>query len=146
MGLVTLVHHSDHLHCALHRSLEATLAPSLAAHRNREACRCSLVSFRAPEFRRSLRHCIPVPCLATLAQPFAEDLIGVSVATAWVAMRRSKRRIKACSLWKRKTSLRAHRGSPRSLPWVSFPERVNLPLDPLVGKEQSKRDQSRLDE
>jgi hypothetical protein len=146
MGLVTLVHRSDHLHCALRHSLEATLALLSAAHQNREACRCSPVSFRAPESRRSLHHCILVPCRATLVLLFAEDLIGVSVATVWVATKRSKRRTKACSLWKRKMSLRAHRESPQSLPLGFFPERANLPLDPLVGKELSKRNRLRLDE
>ena len=139
MDSVTLVHRSDHLRCAPHHSLEATLALSSAAHRNRQACRCSLVSFRAPEFPTSRLRCIPVPRPVTLAPPSAEDSTEASVATVWVATRRSKKRTKVCSLWKRKMSLRAHRGSPRSLLLVSCPERANPPLGPSADREPNKR-------
>ena len=139
MDSVTLAHRFDHPHCAPHHSPEATLALLSAAHRSRQACRCSPVSSRAPEFPKSLHHCIPVAPPATLALASVQDSIGASAATVWAATKPSKKRTKACSLWKRKTSSRAHRGSPRSLLSGSCPERANPPLDPLADKEPSKR-------
>lgn len=143
-GLVTSDLPSDHLHCAPPRLLGATLARLLAVRLNKQACRCSLASCRVPGSPRNLPHCFLVLLPTILALLSAADSTEELAATAWAVMRQLKKRTKACSLWKKKTSSRAHPRSLRSLLLVFCLERARPLLDLSAGKEPSKRKKMNL--